>query len=307
MQESRLFRIVYYLLNRGQATAAELAREFEVSIRTIYRDIDALSGAGIPVYAETGRNGGISLLDNFVLDRTILSERERQDILAALQSLAAAGNTFDKATLDKLSALFRLPFDNWYEVDFSRWGEVTSDNEKFEALKKAVVCHRCVQISYVGAYKAESSRKIHPLKLLYKSRAWYVKAYCAEKKDFRLFKMSRIIRWELLEEEFIPVPFPEPSEGENASKQDLTPIVLRFPREIAYRVYDEFDINHIKEQENGDLLVTAFMPQDAWLTGFLLSFGAQVEVVSPPGLKEVLAAQAREIYEKNRADAKQKV
>lgn len=109
MQESRLFRIVYFLLNRGQVTAAELAREFEVSVRTIYRDIDALSGAGIPVYAETGRNGGISLLDNYVLDRTILSEKERQDILAALQSLSAAGNTCDKATLDKLSALFRLP------------------------------------------------------------------------------------------------------------------------------------------------------------------------------------------------------
>lgn len=302
MQESRLFRIVYYLLNRGQVTAAELAREFEVSVRTIYRDIEALSGAGIPVYAETGRNGGISLLDNFVLDRAILSERERQDILAALQSLSAAGNTYDKTTLDKLSALFRLPFDNWYEVDFSRWGEVTQDNEKFEALRKAVICHRCVQISYVGAYKAESRRKIHPLKLLYKSRAWYVKAYCAEKKDFRLFKLSRIIRWELLEEEFMPVPFPEPSEGENTPKQDMTPIVLRFPKEVAYRVYDEFDINHIVEQENGDLLVTAFMPQDAWLTGFLLSFGAQVEVVSPAYLRDVLADRAREIYEKNRAD-----
>ncbi len=303
MQESRLFRIVYFLLNRGQVTAAELAREFEVSVRTIYRDIDALSGAGIPVYAETGRNGGISLLDNYVLDRTILSEKERQDILAALQSLSAAGNTCDKATLDKLSALFRLPSDNWYEVDFSRWGEVAQDNNKFEDLKKAVVCHRCVQISYVGAYTAESSRKIHPLKLLYKSRAWYVKAYCAEKKDFRLFKLNRIIRWELLEEEFIPVSWPEPSEEEKTPEQDQTPIVLRFSREVAYRVYDEFDLNHIQEQENGEMLVTAYMPQDGWLTGFLLSFGAQVEVISPAYLREVLAAQAREIYEKNRADA----
>ena len=303
MQESRLFRIVYFLLNRGQVTAAELAREFEVSVRTIYRDIDALSGAGIPVYAETGRNGGISLLDNYVLDRTLLSEKERQDILAALQSLSAAGNTCDKATLDKLSALFRLPSDNWYEVDFSRWGEVAQDNNKFEDLKKAVVCHRCVQISYVGAYTAESSRKIHPLKLLYKSRAWYVKAYCEEKKDFRLFKLNRIIRWELLEEEFIPVSWPEPSEEEKTPEQDQTPIVLRFSREVAYRVYDEFDLNHIQEQENGEMLVTAYMPQDGWLTGFLLSFGAQVEVISPAYLREVLAAQAREIYEKNRADA----
>lgn len=299
MQESRLFKIIYYLLNRGQATAAELAQKFEVSVRTIYRDIDALSQAGIPIYAEKGRNGGIALLDCFVLDRAILSRQERQDVLAALQSLTAAGNTLDRATLDKLSAVFQLPADNWYEVDFSRWGEATQDNEKFEVLKRAVICHQCVQISYVGAYKAESRRKIQPLKLLYKSRAWYVKAYCTEKKDFRLFKLSRIIRWELLEEVFTPMPWPEPLEQENSPEQGQNPIVLRFSREVAYRVYDEFDMNHISEQENGDLLVSACMPEDAWLTGFLLSFGAQVEVVSPTYLKGTLAAQAREIFEKN--------
>lgn len=300
MQESRLFRIVYYLLNKGRVTAAELAEKFEVSVRTIYRDIDVLSEAGIPVYAEKGRNGGISLLDNFVLDRAILSERERQDILAALQSLTATGNTCDKATMEKLTALFQLPYDNWYEVDFSRWGEITQDNEKFEELKRAVLRRRCVQISYVGAYKAESSRIIYPLKLLYKSRAWYVKAYCTEKKDFRLFKLSRIIRWELMEEVFESVTYPEPSEEETVLEQNSNPIVLRFPREMAYRVYDEFDIHNIQEQENGDLLVRAFMPQDQWLTGFLLSFGTKVEVVSPVCLRELLAAQAREIYEKNR-------
>lgn len=304
MQESRLFKIVYYLLNKGQVTAAELAEKFEVSVRTIYRDIDALSGAGIPVYAETGRNGGISLLDNFVLDRTILSERERRDILGALQSLAATGNTCDKATLDKLPAIFQLSSNNWYEVDFSRWGEHTQDNDKFEVLKRAVICHKCVMISYVGAYKAESSRIIHPLKLLYKSRAWYVKAYCTEKKDFRVFKLSRIIEWKLLEEEFTPISYPEPPEEDTASEQDSDPIVLRFPKELAYRVYDEFDIKQVQEQENGDLLVTATMPQDAWLTGFLLSFGAQVDVVSPLYLRDVLAAQAREIYEKNSSGEK---
>ncbi len=303
MQESRLFKIIYELLNKGQVTAAELAGKFEVSVRTIYRDIDALSEAGIPVYAEKGRKGGISLLDNFVLDKAILSERERQDILAALQSLSAMGDTCDKATMEKLTALFQLPDDNWYEVDFSRWGETTQDNEKFETLKKAVLRHRCVRINYVGAYKAESSRIIHPLKLLYKSRAWYVKAYCTEKKDFRLFKLSRIIRWELLEEEFIPVSYPELLKETATSERDLDPVVLRFPREVAYRVYDEFDVSNIQEQENGDLLVTAFMPQDAWLTGFLLSFGTQVEVVSPIYLREVLAAQAKEIYEKNHSDA----
>lgn len=298
MQESRLFKIIYYLLGRGQATAAELAERFEVSVRTIYRDMDALSQAGIPVYAEPGRNGGISLLDSFVLDRAVLSQQERQDVLAALQSLTAAGSPLDRDTLNKLSAVFRLQADNWYEVDFSRWGANAGDNEKFEALKKAVIRRKCVRISYVGAYGGESSRRIHPLKLVYKSRAWYVKAYCTEKEDFRLFRLSRIKQWELLEEEFIPEPWPESLEQEKTFEPE--PVVLRFSRDVAYRVYDEFHAGHIREQENGDLLVSAPMPQDGWLTGFLLSFGTQVEVVSPVYLREVLAGEARAILEKNR-------
>lgn len=131
MQESRLFKVVYHLLDKGQATATELAEKFEVSVRTIYRDIDALSGAGIPVYAETGRNGGIHLMDGFVLDKAVLSEEEKQEILAALQSINSAQNISSSQTLQKLSAIFNLGSENWFEVDFSRWGNKGTDNEKF--------------------------------------------------------------------------------------------------------------------------------------------------------------------------------
>lgn len=92
MQESRLFKIVYYLLEKGQATAPQLAERFEVSVRTIYRDIDVLSEAGIPVYTESGRNGGIYLMSQFVLDKAILSEEEKQEILSAMQSMHAIQN-----------------------------------------------------------------------------------------------------------------------------------------------------------------------------------------------------------------------
>ena len=122
MQESRLFKIVYYLLDKGRATAPELAEKFEVSVRTIYRDIDALSGAGIPVYAEAGRNGGISLMDHFVLDKAILSGEEKQEVLALLQSLHTMRDTDGDRTLQKLSALFQADAESWLEVDFSGWG-----------------------------------------------------------------------------------------------------------------------------------------------------------------------------------------
>ena len=89
MQENRLFKIVYYLLERGKSTAPELAERFEVSIRTIYRDLDAISAAGIPIYAIQGKGGGISLLQNYVLDKSILSDQEKEKILMALQGLIA--------------------------------------------------------------------------------------------------------------------------------------------------------------------------------------------------------------------------
>ena len=122
MQESRLFKIVYHLLEKGQATAPELAEKFEVSVRTIYRDIDALSGAGIPIYAEAGRNGGIHLMNGFVLDKAVLSEEEKQEILTALQSINTTQNISSSQTLQKLSAIFNLSSENWLEVNFSRWG-----------------------------------------------------------------------------------------------------------------------------------------------------------------------------------------
>lgn len=295
MSDSRLFKIMYYLLDKKRATAPELAAAFEVSPRTIYRDIEALSGAGIPVYAEPGRNGGICLLQDFILDRALLSEHEKQEILTALESMSATGHPSGKEMLTKLSALFNVNAADWLEVDFSRWGNHPHDNVKFESLKTAVIQHRTIKIVYQNANNNRSSRAVQPLKLLYKSKEWYLKAFCLEKQDFRVFKLNRILELELTEQTFIPRPYPKQEEPEPQTEPN---IVLLFSKEIAYRVYDEFDEAQIEHLENGDFLVFASMPVDAWLTGYLLSFGAQVEVMEPASLRKNLAEQAKAIYEK---------
>lgn len=298
MRESRLFKIVYHLLDKGQATAGELAEKFEVSVRTIYRDVDALSAAGIPVYAEAGRNGGIHLMNGFVLDRAVLSEGEKQEILTAVQSLTAVGSVYEDGVFEKLSALFNVRSENWLEVDFSPWGDKPRNNPKFEMLKSAIIQHKCINITYAGSYDTIYTRKIQPLKLLYKSKAWYLKAFCTQKQDFRIFKLNRILKLELLEEKFLPVTFPR---QDNEQMQTYKRITLRFPKEMAYRVYDEFDINQVKEYENEDLVVTSEMPEDKWLIGYLLSFATQVEIIEPAYLKNILAEKAKEIFEKNKS------
>lgn len=295
MQESRLFKILYCLLEKGHSTAGELAKKCEVSVRTIYRDLDALSGAGIPVYAESGRNGGIRLMNGFVLDRAMFSEKEKQEILAALQNMAAVPYLRNKEVLEKLSGVFRMAPENWLEVDFTRWGGGQADNEKFAGLRSAVLCRQCVRIRYAGSNGAITKRVIHPLKLFYKAKEWYVKAYCTEKEGFRLFKLTRILELEILEEKFPVRSFPE---HVDKAGQEYRQITLLFPGKMAYRVYDEFDAAYVERLESGELRVCARMPEDAWLTGFLLSCGTQVEIVEPSGLQEIVAQQARLIYEK---------
>ena len=132
---------------------------------------------------------------------------------------------------------------------------------------------------------------------MYKSKEWYLKGFCTEKQDFRLFKLNRISELELSENTFIPKPYPEP---EKDMPQAYPRIVLLFSKEIAYRVYDEFDETQIEKQKNGDLIAYAKMPIDAWLIGYLLSFGTQVDITEPKYLKKILAKQALEIYEKNK-------
>lgn len=298
MQESRLFKIVYHLLEKGQTTAPELAEKFEVSVRTIYRDVDALSEAGIPIYTETGRNGGIYLLDDFVLNKALLSEKEKQEILSSLQSLSAVGVSYDANMVTKLSALFHTNSEDWFEADFSRWGGKSADNDKFKSIKTAVIYHRAMQIVYEGSCHGGSKRTILPLKLMYKAKEWYVKAYCRQKQDFRIFKLTRIIEWKILDEEFEPISFPE---YDVETGQAGNTIVLKFSKAVAYRVYDEFDKSQMKRLESGELLVSAQMPEDDWLIGYLLSFGTQVDIIEPYYLRETLAQKAKEIYEKNKS------
>lgn len=306
MQESRLFKILYYLLDKGRATAPELAAKFEVSARTVYRDIDALSEAGIPVYAEMGRGGGFRLLDGFVLNKAVLSDKEKQDILAAMQNLSIANSDYAQDSLRKLSALFHLPAQDWYEIDFSRWGGISSDNEKFETLKYAIIHHQSVRILYFGSNGEQKERVVCPVKLRYKSKEWYLNAFCQKRQDFRLFKLNRIMQYTLLPEQFSPADFPMPETSPQTNDEQTCKIRLRFTKAAAYRVYDEFDNSRITWLDNGDMIVCADMPNDAWLIGYLLSFGTQVDILEPVSLRDAVTEEAEKIYLKKK-DEKNKI
>ena len=296
MKESRLFRILYYILENGRTSAPVLAKQFEVSVWTIYRDIDVISSAGIPIYVTPGRNGGVQIHKNYILNRAMLTDKEKQEILSALQSTSLVNALPGNATLTKLSALFQQPSDNWFEVDFSRWGIKSQDDTSFSLLKKAILSHHAVKIVYVNTNGQKTERTVYPLKMVFKARQWYLKAFCVNKNDFRLFKMSRMLKLHLLSETFVPMEYPNPIDD---LQKTYPKTVLLFPKEMAYRVYDEFEATEIKEIENGSLLVSVEMPQDNWLIGYLLSFGSTVEILEPSWLRKALAIEAEKIYNKN--------
>ena len=234
-------------------------------------------------------------MNDFVMDKVVLTEEEKREILTALHSINSTSNIDNSQILQKLSAIFNVGSESWLEVDFSRWGNNGTDNTEFELLKSAVIQQRCVKITYANSYGTISERIIQPLKVLYKSMSWYLKAYCTEKQDYRIFKLTRIITLEVLADTFDKKSFPELDE---MSGQVYSTIVLRFAKEISYRVYDEFDNTLISTEENGDLIVSVEMPEDEWLIGYLLSFGTQVDIVEPAHLKDIVAKQAKSIYEK---------
>ncbi|MBS7216255.1 MAG: YafY family transcriptional regulator [[Clostridium] spiroforme] len=296
MQESRLFKIIYYLMENGKSTAPELAEKLEVSIRTIYRDIDIISSVGVPIYVTTGRNGGIQIDDSFVLDRLILSDKEKEDIITALKSVSIVDD-HNSDTLSKLSAIFNTKNEDWLEVDFSRWGNKAQDNTMFQKLKEAIISRKMLCIVYANTRGEVIERVICPLKMVYKAKNWYIKSFCMNKFDFRIFKLTRIIQARDMEKNFSPMEFPQ---KKKETKVNYENVILRFPQRMAYRIYDEFEVDEIHQDDNGDFIICAPMPIDEWLIGYLLSFGSKVCIIEPKYLKKIVYNEAKKICKRNK-------
>lgn len=286
MQESRLFRIFYELLANGKTTAPALARKLEVSVRTIYRDIDALSACGVPIYTIPGKSGGIALLDGYTIPKALLSDDERAQILAALQGIDTTTAQENDTLLTKLTAIFQTANSNWIEVDFSDWvrqGRPTQ--ETFQTIKEAIFAQRVVTFHYYGNSGEESKRQVLPLRLVFKSKDWYLYGFCRLREAYRYFKLTRIQSLRILAEHFDPCNLPpeSPRTSPLAQKQLIT-VTLKFDKMLAFRVYDEFS-DPIHTDADGNLILTTMLPDSETLFAYLLSFSDGVEILAPADLR----------------------
>lgn len=296
LQTSRLFEIIYLLMNKDRATAKELAERFGVSARTIYRDIDMISLAGIPVYTEKGKGGGISLLPDFVLNKSILSEQEQSEILASLQGLTQIQSADAGRVLQKLSAVFNKTAVKWLEVDFSDW---SFDRQDFwGGFKSAILQKRITEFDYYSSYGEKTRRRVEPIQLWFKSRAWYLKAYDLTKRDVRLFRLSRVGNMRVTDETFAErnLLIEETIRTPSASQRPDVTLRLRIKSEMAHRVLDEFASVVEKQTEDGNYIVSLCWSEDNWVYGTILSFGEYIEVLEPEHIREIIRDKAKKIY-----------
>lgn len=297
MKINRLLEITFILLNKGTITAKELADRFGVSTRTIYRDIDVLSTAGVPVFTNKGNGGGISLLESYSLNKALISEHESESLLLALKTLQATQYPEIDTILDKIGSMFKsADSDNWVYIDFSPWGSKPNENNKFIDIKNAILECKVILFDYVNVEGRRSIRTIEPMRLVFKGQAWYLWGYCKMRKDFRIFRISRIKNVIITNELF------ERKKSDDLTNLDTTDspktmvtLKLKFYSEVLYRLYDDFDDEIIIQNADGSCNVTVTFPEDEWVYGYIMSFGCFVEVMEPKHVQKIIADRTRKV------------
>jgi len=302
MKLERLMAITILLLNRKRVQAQELADRLEVSLRTVYRDLESLGHAGIPIVSYTGTEGGYEIMDSFRLDRQLLSYDELLALFTALRGLKST-HALDGANmerlLDKVGALVaqaeqgRQAEGEHIQIDFTPWKNNAADRERYELLRQAVQDKKLIHFSYSGRQGEDTERRVEPMGLVLKGYAWYLHGYCLKREDYRVFKLSRIRELRVLADAFnrrtatltmLNDRWSPPQSGQTID------MVLKFSGAAKLSAMDHFDESKIERLQDGSLLVRAPFPDEHWLIGLMLHFKTDVLILEPARI----AAQVRQ-------------
>ncbi len=306
MKLDRLLAIIIMLLNRKRIQARELAEYFEVSKRTIYRDIESINNAGIPIITYQGKNGGLGIVDTYKIDRQVLS---LQDMISMLSVLKGINTTFPDKQLDgAIEKIHALVPENDQEyvknqieqivIDVMPWGSSPLQKKKMTRLQQAITGSRLCRFSYHDSHGNSTMRKVEPMTLVFKAMSWYLFAYCRLRNDFRIFKLSRIQNLEVAGQTFTrKKAFFSQYDSINPTTDQMVSLHIRFARKIRHEVEEYLESSQIEELNNGDIITRFEMPDNDWIAGWLLSLGENAEVMAPASLRRLLSQKAKKITE----------
>ena len=304
MRIDRMLGITVMLLNKDRVSAREIAEKYEVSVRTIYRDIEAINMAGIPVVAHSGINGGFGIMKNFKLDRQLLTFQDMLSILSALKGINTTLEDRDLDTaIEKITNLVpreKTPELQQYlqhvSVDIQPWGYRERQKKYVKVIHNAIVDLKLIEFTYNNSKGEIVKRIVEPMTLLFKGYAWYLFAYCRLKNDYRLFRLSRIKNLELTDTTFKRknVTYEEHSSS-SFDRSSFIDLILKFDPSVKVRVEEFFEDESIELADDGYLIVKLSLPEDEWIYSTLLSFGECVEVLSPGHIREIIAEKAEKI------------
>lgn len=299
MKIDRLLTMTMMLINRKKVKAQEFAEFFNVSVRTVYRDIDTLSNAGIPVISYQGANGGIGLLEGYRMDKQILTKEEITSISIALKSgLTSYEDLPAKAVLEKIEGISEMKEQqvfNYLFVDDSPWGQNAHLKELVTLLKEAITTTVCVRFSYSSNDGSVTFRTIEPHTLVQKGRIWYVYGYCLLRNAFRLFKLARIKDFQLNNTSFIRKEVNEdelPWDKAWYAPEKIVTLRMAFHPDFRLKIEELFGMESIEANRS---IVKIEIPEDEWLYGFILSFADKVEVLEPAHIRDIIQQKTKSI------------
>lgn len=307
MKLERLLAIVMLLINRKRMSARALADHFEVSLRTIYRDVDALNAAGIPVISYAGAGGGYEIMDRFTIDRQILDLDELHTITAALQGVKASMDDKQlEGLLEKVKALIAgagentVPSTRELVFDLNPWGITETKRRKVSQLRDAIRNRVAVRISYTNLAGETRVRVVEPAALLLKGYIWYLHAYCRAREDYRLFRLSRIQELETNEGDYFKphsVEIERLDWLEEWNSEGYIAVELYFSGRVEARIRDIFDSEQIIRDAQGYFWVKTEIQNDEWMFSMLLSFGEDLCIIKPNSLRERIKQTAQKLLD----------
>lgn len=289
MKIDRLIGILSVLLQKDRTTAPELAEMFEVSRRTVNRDIDDLCRAGIPIQTVQGFGGGISIMEGFSMDRTILTSKDMKMITAGLRSLdSVSGSNYYGLLMEKIKpgSSEVISGNDSILIDLSSYNK-DAITPKISVIMDAVEERRILSFEYF-APSGYTHREIEAYYLIYKWSSWYVYGYCLMRKDFRLFKINRMNCVMCGTHTFSP----REAEAPDLSIPELYPpeiaVTAAVDPRFKWRLVEDFGPDCYEEQEDGRLLFSGLFADMEGLTSWILTFGEHIEVLEPAEVRDKL-------------------